>query len=166
AARLSAEPLAAAARAMLRPRKRQAAVDSRPVGVIASHWPSSRCRRLVHADGGAAGQLAEGPHAADTVPGVLLVRLLALALVAFQEAGDKQLLGQRVQSHAASATVADELKMIVRVDSFYRGPRLRSLVGNLVSGLASDRLAASQPHQRVAVGGRHVYPSVEELFHA
>ena len=46
-------------------------------------------------------ELAERPDAADAVPRVFVVRLLALAFVAFQEARDEELLGQRRQHHAA-----------------------------------------------------------------
>ena len=49
--------------------------------------------------------------------------------------------------------------MIVEADNFSDGSRLWSVVGNFVFLLSSNRLAASQSHQRVAVSRRHVDPA-------
>ena len=54
------------------------------------------CARLVNADRSRGRDLVEGPDTADSVPGVFLVGLFALAFVPFQEAGNKELPGQVV----------------------------------------------------------------------
>src|SRR5438874_13330144 len=68
-------------------------------------------------------QPAEGPHAADAVPGIGFVGLFALPFVALQEAGDEEFFGERVELYAAGLAVVYDFEVIVRIDHFRRGPR-------------------------------------------
>src|SRR4030095_1737552 len=95
-------------------------------------------------------------HAAHAVPRILRVRLLALPLVALQEAGDEQLVRQRRQLHAARFAVRHDLHWIVEIDNLGHRPRLRGVIADLVALLGRDRLTAGQAHQRVAIGRRQV----------
>src|SRR5262249_14431225 len=59
--------------------------------------------------------LVERPHAADAGPRVLLVRRLALALVALGEARHEELLRQRRQQHAPGLAHLDDLVVVLEV---------------------------------------------------
>src|SRR5438552_18987454 len=88
-----------------------------------SVYPDRRARR----------KPAEGPYAADAVPGVLLIRRLALAFIAFQEARHEELLRQRRQHDAAGLAVRDHFIRIVKIHDLQDRPRLRRGIGDLVA---------------------------------
>ena len=69
---------------------------------------------LVNADRRRFRQLVEWADAADAVPGVLDIRLLALALVALQKSRHEEFLSQRGQLHAAGLTVVDDQVRVIQ----------------------------------------------------
>ena len=77
--------------------------------------------------------------------------------------GHEELLRQRRQLHAAGLAVLDDLVRVVEVDDLDHRARLRRVVGDLVVVVRPARRARGQPHQRVAVGRRHV-GAVEQLL--
>src|SRR5437764_690182 len=85
-----------------------------------SVYPHHRLRR----------DAAERLDAADAIPGIFDARFLALALVAFQETRDEQLLRQRRQHDPARLTVVHHLVRAVEIDHLRDGARLRSVIGD------------------------------------
>src|SRR5262249_45999921 len=71
---------------------------------------------LVHTNGRGRCKTAVRTHAADSVPGVGLVRRLSFTLVALEEPGHEELLRERRELHAPRLTVLDHLVRIVEID--------------------------------------------------
>ena len=62
-------------------------------------------------------------------------------------------------------TVVHDLFGIVEGDHFDDGPRLRRVVADLVAIFGRDRLRASQTHERIAVGRRHIHSAAQQFLH-
>src|SRR5438445_2576335 len=102
-------------------------------------------------------EAVEGADAADAVPGELLIGRLAFAFVALQEARHEEFLGERSQHNTTGPAVVDELVGIVKIHDPNDCTGLGSIIGDLVAVLGTDWFGACQPHERVAVGRRHVH---------
>src|SRR4051812_27937806 len=105
---------------------------------------------LVNSHGGAGCELPERTHAADAIPGIALIRRLALAFVAFEESGNKSFAGESRQPYASGFAVADYSIDIVERHDLDHGARLRGVVGDFVVLRGRRRLRACEPHERVA----------------
>src|SRR5690606_29151652 len=80
----------------------------------------------------------------------------ALSLVALQEAGHEELLGEGRQSGSSRLAVTDHLVGLIEVDHLEHRAGLRRVIGNLVTIFLGHRLAAGKAHQGIAVRRRHV----------
>src|SRR5690349_10618840 len=78
---------------------------------------------LVNTDRRRRSEFVERPRAADAVPRVFVVRLLAFTFVAFHEAGDEQLFRHRVEFDSAGAAVGDDLVVVLEFDGLDHGSR-------------------------------------------
>ena len=141
------------------PSPRAAPAEARRAGLV-SHRPrrgspAAGCCSI-HADGRRRSECAERPDTAHAVPRIEIARRLALALVPLEEARHEELLRQGRQHHAAGVAVVDDAVGVIRIHHLQHGPRLRRVVRNLVSLVGTADGTGRQPHQRIAVGRRHV----------
>ncbi len=92
------------------------------------------------------------------------MRFFAFAFVSFEEPGDEQFVGQRIEFHSAGLTMLDDLRVVIEVDHFDDGSWLRCIVGDLVVVGGVERFAAGESHQGIAVGWRDVDIRPEQFF--
>ena len=119
----------------------------------------------VHALDDARAGFLEGLDLAGAVPGVERAGRTADGVVAFEEARQEELLGQRGQLDAAAASVCDQLARILRVGDAQRGKGLGRVVGDRELARERVRVGGRQAHQRVAVDRHEGDLALEHLLH-
>src|SRR5436853_6191584 len=120
-------------------------------------------QRLIHALYHLGLKSRERPDVSNSVPRILIIRRLALGLIAFKETGHEELASKRRQPHSSSGSIFHESIRIVRIDNLNHRPRRRRVVDHGVVVFGPRGLVHGKPHQRVSIGRREV-DSVQQLF--